>query len=678
MKKAISLLLTLAMLLTLSTAALAAEPGPKVTPYKVGWPVATAEAQAPANQALTYRYTPDNFRFRGNSTPLIFVLGDTAWTEQSANEALVRGGFDRMAEDESGHILFVSPANGKTWTKDDYTVMQALATNVTDDYFQYDEKQGLYNEGVNDAGLLYAGRFRSYTFAEGAAQAFVKEYLDAPDATYTVAQWGSLVDGFGAGFHYADTFTKDANLIAWETLRRSNRLNMTNGVTYLERYSVYADYGIEETRNVFSPTDAQTFEYLQYIPKSVDVTSTTQKYPLVLVFHGNGQNIDGYMHLMDWPVVGDKHGFITVGVSAPGQPGGLGHPSNESVLELVDALSAKYPIDTTRIYSTGYSMGGMKSWELGMKNPECFAAIAPTEAIPGMVPGAEAPVVPALKIPTLFIAGEDEIFPMLPSNSPAAIDLIKAFSQANGFDYNGKFDESLDQYYGLKADRTYAYNRAPGTHDGAGVWTIHELDDENGVPVTLLTSVSQLGHSAWMPSAERIWNYFSHFSRGADGGSVYTVTPYADVPAKSWYTSAAAHVYDNGLMTGTDGLFAPVAPLTADALFAALYTLAGTPEAETAADWARANALPTGAAALTRGQTVGAIYTFAKVMGADLSASSDLSAFSDGASASAEMRWAVGTGLINGRSGGKLDAEAIASRAEGAVMLQRLNLFLTN
>ncbi len=46
----------------------------------------------------------------------------------------------------------------------------------------------------------------------------------------------------------------------------------------------------------------------------------------------------------------------------------------ETVINLIDSLVIKYPIDTNRIYLTGLSMGGYGSWYLLMNNPKRFTA----------------------------------------------------------------------------------------------------------------------------------------------------------------------------------------------------------------------------------------------------------------------------------------------------------------
>lgn len=48
-----------------------------------------------------------------------------------------------------------------------------------------------------------------------------------------------------------------------------------------------------------------------------------------------------------------------------------------NTMELVNELIKKYPVDTTRIYLTGLSMGGYGVWDLLSRYPEKFAAAIP-------------------------------------------------------------------------------------------------------------------------------------------------------------------------------------------------------------------------------------------------------------------------------------------------------------
>ena len=59
--------------------------------------------------------------------------------------------------------------------------------------------------------------------------------------------------------------------------------------------------------------------------------------------------------------------------TAPEQPGDM----MQSVMQMLDRTIADEQIDTSRIYLTGLSMGGYGSWDLAVRRPKQFAAVAP-------------------------------------------------------------------------------------------------------------------------------------------------------------------------------------------------------------------------------------------------------------------------------------------------------------
>ena len=69
------------------------------------------------------------------------------------------------------------------------------------------------------------------------------------------------------------------------------------------------------------------------------------------------------------------------------------------------------------------------------------------------------------------------------------------------------------------------------------------------------------------------------------------------------------------------------------------------------------------------------LRNYAASKGLDVSAAGDLTQFSDADSAhswgSDALRWAVGTGLMNGMGDGALNPRGTATRAQLAAMLQR-------
>lgn len=175
--------------------------------------------------------------------------------------------------------------------------------------------------------------------------------------------------------------------------------------------------------------------------------------------------------------------------------------------------------------------------------------------------------------------------------------------------------------------------------------------------------------------------------------------PFTDVSGH-WASDAITYVYGNGLMNGTDETtFAPDQLLNRAMLAAILHRLAGEPAAtgaheaftDVASDtwytsavaWASANGIVSGVGggrfapmeAITREQLAAMLYRYARYSGLDTSAKGDLSKFTDGdcvsAWASDAMAWAVGSGLLSGKTANVIDPTGAATRAEVATILMR-------
>ena len=175
--------------------------------------------------------------------------------------------------------------------------------------------------------------------------------------------------------------------------------------------------------------------------------------------------------------------------------------------------------------------------------------------------------------------------------------------------------------------------------------------------------------------------------------------PFRDVAPGAWYEEAVRYVYEAGLMQGTTGTtFSPGRTSNRGQIAAILHRLEGSPRAGTppftdvAADsycadavaWAEKNNIVRGfedgtfrpEGRITRQQLAAILFRYLEHRGADTAGRADLSRFSDTAAvadyAREAMAWAVSAGLLQGRSDGTLDPAGSATRAQTAVILQRL------
>ena len=108
--------------------------------------------------------------------------------------------------------------------------------------------------------------------------------------------------------------------------------------------------------------------------------------PLLVAFHGGGMMYEEFPQQVAFQALAESEGFIIA------YPRGYDFPGNEGTWQLntaegrthdiafisamIDHLSERYPIDGSRIYGVGYSLGSMFSYEVACHMSDRFTAIA--------------------------------------------------------------------------------------------------------------------------------------------------------------------------------------------------------------------------------------------------------------------------------------------------------------
>jgi len=155
-----------------------------------------------------------------------------------------------------------------------------------------------------------------------------------------------------------------AGLLAWSAITSAQTATTPQKVETARQFN-------------FSHTTQATVNYLLFLPKGCEAKGPGQ-WPLILFLHGAGERgTDVWKVAVHGPpkevTTHPDFPFIVV---APQCPDGQIW-SNDILLGLLDQVSHDYPVDASRVYLTGLSMGGYGTWELGLSHPERFAAIAP-------------------------------------------------------------------------------------------------------------------------------------------------------------------------------------------------------------------------------------------------------------------------------------------------------------
>lgn len=161
------------------------------------------------------------------------------------------------------------------------------------------------------------------------------------------------------------------------------------------------------------------FPFVMYMPQGKG-----EKLPLVIQLHGAGERGNGESDLS----LVEVHGFsevvqdmececILVMPQCPSDSFWVA--KIESIIEFIEQIKEEYNIDDTRIYLTGYSMGGYGTWYTAMAKPDLFAAIAPVCG--GGMPWNAS----VLNMPVWAFHGENDTV-VTPVNSEEMVDKLKA------------------------------------------------------------------------------------------------------------------------------------------------------------------------------------------------------------------------------------------------------------
>ncbi len=250
--------------------------------------------------------------------------------------------------------------------------------------------------------------------------------------------------------------------------------------------------------------DGETRNYRFYVPPAYD---GEEEVPLIFVLHGLGDSGAGIMQGSGFNAIADTANFIAVYPDALGSFGGTawnsGTPLNTTVDDfgflaaILESIGDEYDIDEDRIFSCGYSMGGIMSHRLACEWNDVIKAVASQS-------GCMANTVldscdPGRSVAVLHIHGTDDV--------TVAYDGTPLFGLS-----------SVPETVGFWADNN-ACDASPesvaledSANDGYTVDLDRYENCEDSQPVHLYT-VNGMGHS-WMNSSNDVstsvemWNFF--------------------------------------------------------------------------------------------------------------------------------------------------------------------------
>ena len=180
-----------------------------------------------------------------------------------------------------------------------------------------------------------------------------------------------------------------------------------------------------------------------YGAKDLDASKT---YPIILALHGRGQNnengkqVGGWMKSFTKPERYEKNPCFILAPLGYQPFGGQGTAWNSApgaeAIELLKDMIKKLPIDKTRVYAAGHSMGGFGTVHLMSQEKRLFAAGVPVAGCGG---SSEAGILKRTPL-WLFHAVDDDVVQISGSRS---------FAEAMGKSKTFKFTEYPDGGHGI-------------------------------------------------------------------------------------------------------------------------------------------------------------------------------------------------------------------------------------
>lgn len=239
--------------------------------------------------------------------------------------------------------------------------------------------------------------------------------------------------------------------------------------------------------------------------------------PLVLGFHGGGDSCFFFATMAGWAKICHRHNFLLVTIENH-----LNSTATEMV-ELIEELKKKYPIDSSRIYATGFSMGGCKTWDLIQEYPQVLAAAAPMDAtfdVGCNVYGnkVEKGINTTVPVPVFYAGGEVTPLPELPFQAQKCLDRMAYTLLLNNAELAERYEEEVklenkdtweNKIWGINGDEVEtSYDESRDA-----TLTMQKFRSTDGRILSIFASISGQGHDCREHTCEHAWQFMSQFTR---------------------------------------------------------------------------------------------------------------------------------------------------------------------
>ena len=266
--------------------------------------------------------------------------------------------------------------------------------------------------------------------------------------------------------------------------------------------------------NRFAEYKTEAGEYIdvwyEYLPQEVlDGTAPAGSVPLILCNHGGGD---------DARVFVDEFGLIElsekerVALVAPDHQT-VGSVRGPALTAVAKYMLEKYPaLDASRVYMTGYSMGGGATYLAAYHDPTLFAAIAPFAGSATPMPEENAANFDGVELPTIlsisaFDPAGRRLAALEGNLNEAEQGMVSTWAGINGKKLPA-FDFEKYPLFGQKADRTVT-----DTINDEFARTTWYFNNEKGEPRFAFIYMEDMVHALYPEYADMLWDFVKNYSR---------------------------------------------------------------------------------------------------------------------------------------------------------------------
>ena len=257
--------------------------------------------------------------------------------------------------------------------------------------------------------------------------------------------------------------------------------------------------------------------YFAFYNKGLFEETGAEGVPLVLGFHGGGDSCFFFATMAGWAKICHRHNFLLVTIENH-----LNSTATE-MLELIEQLKKKYRIDSSRIYATGFSMGGCKTWDMIQEYPQVLAAAAPMDAtfdVGCNVYGnkVEKGINTTVPVPVFYAGGEVTPLPELPFQAQKCLDRMAYTLLLNNAELAERYEEEVklenkdtweNKIWGINGDEVET------SYDDVrdATLTMQKFRSTDGRFLSVFASISGQGHDCREHTCEHAWQFMSRFTR---------------------------------------------------------------------------------------------------------------------------------------------------------------------